>query len=217
MSESTVGTKIGNCERWRRWALALSGRGAVSRNRAPLTLEWMRQFGIRRSRLRLVWGGSLSQRFQTHLSMPLHFQLGWVFARAVYGDTRAATYVEGSAPVGQAAESAERYAREEKASVQSAAVCSGEFLRVALERTRRVEHRVVMRELVLARAPGGPSNATVGDSGRAPAHWIGESPGVPAHNRTLTAPAVNVEQIADTVMRQLDRRIVSWRERMGRL
>jgi hypothetical protein len=228
MSESTVGTKIGNCERWRQWASMLSGRGAVSRRRAPLTLEWMRHFSVRKSRLRLIRGGAPVQAFQVHVSIPLHLQLGSTFAPAAYGDAPATKYIEGSEAAQKAADPIVRYTRVEESTSTIKENHSNEterpyasspsaFLRIALERTQRVEQRVTLRELVLARATGVRSHGTPQDSRGAQPHWSSESSGMPAYSRTLPAPPVNVDQIADTVMRQLDRRLVSWRERMGRL
>jgi hypothetical protein len=110
-----------------------------------------------------------------------------------------------------------RFARIEPTRSNSLEAGSAEFLRLALERTRRVEHRVSTREFVLVRAPGARGAGSAEENGRTPTHWTAENSGVPAYPRPLAAPPVNVDQIADTVMRQLDRRIGSWRERMGRL
>jgi hypothetical protein len=214
MNESIVRTKIGNCERWRRWAYALSGRGAVSRRRVPLALEWLRQFGIRQ-RLHSGRGGSLLQQFHLHLSIPMSLQVGSLLARSDYGDTHATTNVHGSAA--GAKDSLERYLRFEESVSRNLEVRSSELLRMAVERTRRVENRAATRELVLVRTPGPRAGGTAEEDRRTPAHWSAETSGFAAYSRPPAAPPVNVDQIADTVMRQLDRRIGSWRERMGRI
>jgi hypothetical protein len=91
------------------------------------------------------------------------------------------------------------------------------LLREIVERTRRLEERVRVEKRLVARA--GPSPAAASEAQdvmrRSGPDWWKEPAQAPV--RPAAAPAVNVNEIADKVMRQLDQRVTAWRERMGRM
>jgi hypothetical protein len=132
------------------------------------------------------------------------------------GDAQAASYIERSGAARESTPLVSRYSRVEESTLNRTQTRSSEFLRAAVHRTKRVEQAVVMRKLVLAHAAGARSDE-MPENRRALNDWTLATAEVPAHVRAPSSPPVNVDQIADTVMRQLDRRLVSWRERMGRL
>jgi hypothetical protein len=90
-------------------------------------------------------------------------------------------------------------------------------MREVQERTRRIEERVFSRTFVLARpASLASAERSSGTGARPEAEWW-QSPAPAEPERPRTAPpAFHLDQIADNVMRQIDRRIGAWRERMGR-
>jgi hypothetical protein len=92
------------------------------------------------------------------------------------------------------------------------------LMREIVERTRRLEERVrVEKRLALRSAPSTAAVAEAQDAARrsGPDWWKWE----PAQQaaRPAPAPAVNINEIAETVMRRLDNRVTAWRERMGRM
>jgi hypothetical protein len=96
-----------------------------------------------------------------------------------------------------------------------------QLARLILNRNERREERSLAREVVFVHAsrPAGAQPQRV-DAGalHAGRMWPPSRSAFAGRAEPHAAPAlaVNIDQIAETVMRQLDRRIESWRERMGR-
>jgi hypothetical protein len=92
------------------------------------------------------------------------------------------------------------------------------LLREIVERTRRLEDRIRVEKRMVAR--GVTATAVVREQQDAahragPDWWKSESPMRSA--RAAPSPAINVDEIAETVMQRIDHRIRAWRERMGRM
>lgn len=96
------------------------------------------------------------------------------------------------------------------------------LLKRLAEQTNRIEHRLAAPSPLVARrtstvdasvALRRPTSSTAGDtvSNAAGSEHFAEG------QLSRTMPAVNIEQLTDQVMRQLDRRIVAARERMGKI
>jgi hypothetical protein len=85
-------------------------------------------------------------------------------------------------------------------------------------RTHRDDTEIAGSRTVLVRRPS-PLVAAA-DVSSAPSRsreaWPFESPATTSP-AGVPAPAVNVEHLTDAVLRQLDRRVTAWRERMGRV
>jgi hypothetical protein len=90
------------------------------------------------------------------------------------------------------------------------------FFQQIFERTRRWEERVSVRTRFAAKAIPWEAERAQGRPQKAASQewWKAELSSAP---RQPSLPAMNIDQIADTVLRQLDRRVGSWRERMGRM
>lgn len=89
--------------------------------------------------------------------------------------------------------------------------------REIVERSRRLEERVRVEKRLAARGPAPVAITEQQEAARraGPDWWKTDPPsrGV----RPVPAPPVNVDQIAETVMRRLDQRVSAWRERTGRI
>jgi len=213
-----VGKRIGNSERWREWAAALSRRGTVARRREPLAFRWLRPAsGIGR---RFQPANVVSQHFAVHLAIPCSVRMEFTPAQALPGEARP----QSTSPFQAGSATADRRVtlphleRSEHSTAELTVVRTSAFIRLVTERTRRVEERVPARELVVARqAPAEPRESGK-EPGRTPSGWMSEPAAAAGWNRPMPAPpAASVDQIADNVMRLLDRRIGAWRERMGRM
>jgi hypothetical protein len=87
-----------------------------------------------------------------------------------------------------------------------------------VQRSRRVEERISVRTKFIQRgatSDGAPQRMQTGARPDGPEWWKAE----PARHapRQAAMPAMNMDQITETVLRQLDHRVGAWRERMGRM
>jgi hypothetical protein len=223
MNGSTPRIRIGKglTSRWREWARALAG-ARVTRRRAPLQLAF-----LRRSRT-AVWiaqrnvksqhfAGSRSIVVKPLLQLALHQQRLWnsVVRTSVVGPSSEAPAARVAA-VRQADPGAPVDLRH-RWTVREERTQSRTLLRDIVERTRRLEEKVRVDKRLVARAAPSPAAAAQAqeDLRRAGPDWWKEPT---AHSvRPAPAPAVNINEIAETVMRRLDHRVSAWRERMGRM
>ncbi|HEU0139788.1 MAG TPA: hypothetical protein VFQ79_08765 [Bryobacteraceae bacterium] len=86
-----------------------------------------------------------------------------------------------------------------------------------IERTRRVEHRMPPASRILPQVAMKPVEAAAANGRGASIPVTGRTSDDATRFRPSAAPAqINVEQITDHVLRQLDHRLLAWRERTGR-
>jgi hypothetical protein len=95
---------------------------------------------------------------------------------------------------------------------------SRSLLRELSERTRRIEERVRVEKRLVLRERGSTNVSAEALELRrrmGPDWWRADTTAQRQH--ATPAAAVNVDQIAETVMRQIDHRVSAWRERTGRI
>jgi hypothetical protein len=232
MNGSTPRNKIGNRRqalladrprRWRDWARAIAGSPGITRRRAPLQMALLRRARaatwIAQRNLFLHHSASNSSIVVKPL---LRLSLHWTRTAASFTRSSLSATAADPAPAAPIAirETApvapidliHRWTLREQRS-QSQTV-----MREIVDRTRRLEERVRVEKRLVAR--GTPSPAAIAEqqdaARRSGPDWWKSDP--PARGiRPPAAPAVNVDQIAETVMRRLDQRVSAWRERMGRM
>lgn len=86
-----------------------------------------------------------------------------------------------------------------------------------IERAQRVEYRMPPASRILPQVAMKPVEAATANGRGASISVTGRPPDDAIRFRPPAAPAqINVEQITDHVLRQLDHRILAWRERTGR-
>jgi hypothetical protein len=232
MNGSTQAKKIDSWMRWRNWASSFARRGA-SRRRSPL----MRVFARRSRALQVIHfhsdfayrhlsgDTSIVVRPVIRLAVVLRGQSRSVMLR---GESRSVSLFSGASDkaVGPADESRTIQTAEEITAVRRVLArlerstreeSIDTTVRNILARTRRVEEQVTVRTQFAARSGDAPAQT---DPRRPQPRentewWRPETP--PSGNRQPAQPVVNVDQIADTVLRQLDRRMGAWRERQGRM
>ncbi len=216
MDESITGRQIGNCKRWRAWAAALARRGGVARRREPLPFEWL----LRKSAVRIE---NVFETANTVWNLQ-HLHLSIPFAIEVRPSAGEQPHVERAPdtplndPARRAGDELARYVeRTVERTLQRAEIQTSRLLEKVTERARRVEERPAFRELILVRqlAPVRPAAAV--EQRSEPADWTSATAPGAAWSRPSASPPPNVEQIAENVMRVIDRRIGAWRERMGRM
>jgi hypothetical protein len=222
MNESTRVMKIGNSARWRNWARSLACQ-APARRRSPIALAL-----VRRTRS-AAWIAQQTTVHQ-HIAGTHSILLRPVIQLSLHGPSpverillRAATLKTIESPA-QASEERSpstsaiqtmnllhrRTARVEERTAQI-------VWKEIVERTRRIEDRISVRTKLAKRggAPdGAPNRAQTAIRPDGPDWWKGPSPAYVPSQPAL--PAMNMDQITETVLRQLDRRVGAWRERMGR-
>jgi hypothetical protein len=215
--------RIGNPERWRKWARYLAWRG-VTRRRSPLRLSLLRQA---RGLSSLQSWYRVLHRYSTALS-PLsliaNMRLAWsvqpmISAIAAPSGPRGAlskalatktALVRPGHPGGVSP----RYATPapERGSSQK-------LLRDIIDRTQRIEQRVSIHSSLVFRNPVSPAGQEPPpmQASRAGDEWWKQSAPGPAARQSAPALTANLEQITDNVLSRLDRRISTWRERVGRM
>jgi hypothetical protein len=228
MNGSIPRIKIGNSGRWRAWARVIagarfSGRHGVTRRRGPLQMALLR---CRRIAFWIAQRNILSQHFADGAPVlgrhQLRLALHWSSPLArILRTTR--TVNTPLAFVGRMV-TGERPAERAPADSSHIRTLQGEqtqtktLLREIVDRTRRIEERVRVEKLLAARGvPSAAASAEVRELRRrsGPDWWKSEP--AAQQQRPAATSAVNVDQIAETVMRQLDHRVNAWRERMGRI
>jgi hypothetical protein len=95
--------------------------------------------------------------------------------------------------------------------------------RIMIERSRRIEEYVPRATTAVARRQVAPAVAPAGAAmpvaeraaaiSREPVETVHVAPWL----RTASPNAVNVEQLTEQVIRQIDSRMIAWRERMGKI
>jgi hypothetical protein len=216
-------TKIGACERWRNWASVLAGRGASVRRRDPLELRL-----LRRQRNWLI-----TRHHHAHSTMNLRAEMQFAIASNITQqfypqnfvrrpESPAFRFVQAAPPF--AARRQEAGAGERRAIVSAGGPDTSpqtqSLMRLIVDRTQRIEERVMRRELVVARAASAPvaSDKVLPHNNRGQEWWQQASePGAQRQASRAAVQGMNVEQITENVLRQLDRRVGAWRERMGRM
>ena len=215
----------GNAARWRDWARSLGDtRRAGGRRRGTAVIRrhnWLDLALARRPRavIRINFQNPVSHR---HLvagdvaSVNPAIQLAWTIGspaerilQRASGDNRAERTL--------AARQDSLVQRYETRQTTFAAVKT--TVRDVTERLRRVEERTgVPARLVLRGAQtelDGQARAAALQAAKLPSGewWQAETSSM---RQKPAAPGLNIDQLADTVLRQLDRRVGAWRERMGR-
>ena len=223
MNGSMQAKKISSVMRWRNWASALTRHG-VSRRRSPLA----RVFARRSRALQTIhFHNSVAYR---HLSGDTSIVVRPVVRLAVLLRGQGRSMLPGShagdRAAGPADESRTIMAVEEVNAMRqvltrlersTANVSIDTTVRNILTRSRRIEEHVTVRTRFAARPQDLQGQM---DERRAQPRdnkewWRSEA--APSLNRQAPQPVLNVDQIADTVLRQLDRRVGAWRERQGRM
>jgi hypothetical protein len=223
MIESTARNRIGNgrVERWRAWARALTGAG-VMRRRAPLAMALVRRsrtarWIAQRNVVSQHCTGNLSILVQPRLQLAVYRPQSWnnqvrnSVLVTTPGVTRSRTVTV------RHSESAAPIALQHRWTLAEERTQSKTLLREIVERTCRIEERVrVERRLVARTAPAPATGSDAQDIARrsGPDWWKDAAPQI---SKPAATPAVNVNEIAETVMRRLDQRVSAWRERMGRM
>lgn len=202
--------KIGNAARWRNWARALSRRG-VSRRRSPLSLAF-----VRRAQM-VSWISSWNNVIHKYsvVGGPL----------SVQANLRVALVGQIVVPVSARAQALANDSAREPAHTSALESTAGQpskhtLLRDIVERTRRIEQRVQVHTHLVSRPTAnaaGPEVERALHAKRTSAEWWNQDFGDTRSHPSPPQPTVNVEQITDSVLRQLDRRVGAWRERMGRM
>jgi hypothetical protein len=221
--------KIASAGRWRHWARSIArasaAHGPVTRRRALLAFVLRRRPPLSPRSVRY----EISQR---------HFNTGGpLFLQPVI---RLALYLHSSTaqPSQRSAPPATTFARRaSKTNLMTArapltkaifrrstthinVLPERTLVREMVERTRRIEERVTLRTKLAQRSgeAAAPEDRRTAPPGkRSSDEWWKSDAAEPLSRRASSiSPTVNVDQIAESVMRQLDRRVGAWRERMGR-
>jgi hypothetical protein len=202
--------KIRTPERWAAWAKQFGTRATRVRRYSPASMRWV---GLGDRGLR-IWERTtqpLSLQTDVHLTVfnPVISRERAVHSHSLRGSNLALQT--------QFLARFERRA-EYHHSVDRRLSLTQQMLSRIVDRSERREERSLSREVVIVHAAPAGSRTGRDDtrtsvSRPAPDQWSSTS--WPS-TRSASAPTVNVDQIAETVMRQLDRRIESWRERTGR-
>lgn len=213
--------------RWRAWARAIAGSlpssgPGITRRRAPLELA------LRRSRS-LFW--NLNYNTFAHpatknigivVKPVVRLSLHWTRTSKVWNRSLApATPGETASAMPATTSGAIRFGSAyliHRWILPEPQTQSRALPREIVERTRRLEQRMHLEKRLVAR--GAASSAAIRESQDA-AHrtgsdwWKSETP--MRSPRTPSSPAINVDQITETVMQRIDQRVSAWRERMGRM
>jgi hypothetical protein len=207
--------------RWRAWARALTGTG-VTRRRAPLQMALLRRsraavWIAQRSVMSRYFGGSRSIVMQPRLQLAFHQTGSWNSLMR-----SSVTALSSDAPwtrlaILRQSDPAAPVDLQHRWTLRDERSQSKTLLREIVERTRRLEERVRVDKRLVARAVHSPAADAQAqdDLRRSGPDWWKEPAAQPA--RTAPAAAVNVNEIAESVMRRLDQRVSAWRERMGRM
>jgi hypothetical protein len=225
MTGSTQAMTTGNAARWRDWARSLADtRRAGGRRRGTAVIRRRNSLDLALTRRRRA---VIRVNFQNHVlhrhlvagdaaSVDPTIQLAWTIGSPVErilqrasGGNRAER-----APAPRQDALVQRY---ETRQTTFAAVTT--TVRDLTERLRRVEERTgVPARLVLRGAQtelDGQARTAALQAAKLPSGewWKDETASM---RQKPAAPGFNIDQLADTVLRQLDRRVGAWRERMGR-
>ncbi|MCZ2079427.1 MAG: hypothetical protein HUU41_05785 [Bryobacteraceae bacterium] len=214
--------------RWLAWARAMRERRGLPRlRRAPLAMRFVSRLRtlvlVHHKAIREVSTASISYHDATPVSLfpriDLHFTnfLSTVLAQRF--QTAFAVRVEpGVLRTGFSA-GAQRTANDSASPppYYVAGPRTHVSMQRVIERTRRVEHCIPPASRILPRVAIQPVE-TVAANGRGISMPVMDrTPDAATRFRPPAAPVqINVEQITDHVLRQLDHRILAWRERTGR-
>jgi hypothetical protein len=225
MNGSMPVTKIVNPARWRDWARSLARlpetSQAVVRRKQPLQMALLRRARTgarihRHSHLYQHIAGWSSILFRPTIRLTLNAP------SPVTRILRLASMIH-AAPYTRPAEAHEA----DTARVTDTTVLRQKTLRLTdssvrtvfqqiSERTRRLEERVSMRTTFASKTNSSDSHDAQSRQHRPGSQeWWKSEPSLSPRQPSM--PAMNIEQITDTVLRQLDHRVSSWRERMGRV
>jgi hypothetical protein len=223
-------TKIVNGERWRGWARLLaqfrraggrSRNSVVTRRKNPLQMAFARRermsawidYHTHVAFRQFRGGDSIDIHQITRFSWTTDSALQRIFQRA------------GIAPVlanraeGAGSPNIEHSPALSHQTIHMTLRAAKSTFREIVEGKRRIEERAAVATRLALRGKAAELEALA----RMPARQISKAlsddwwrPEPESTRHRSAAPAVNVEQIAETVLRQLDQRVTSWRERMGR-
>ena len=224
MNGSAVSTIIRTPERWRRWARTLASRAGRMQQGRRVPMALRRRVPIR--------SGSLLQQW---ISMPLQLRadVNFTFMSIVPNTRMSGRSRNREASLRVAASGVENGQNSFPIPsplmngwlpvftvVPSQTITASGMDRI-LKRKERHEERITRREMVIAAPARASTDPAAGHSSPtsqafAPFRRFDERPPQSHQAPPNSFPAVNLDQITDSVMRQLDRRIDAWRDRTGR-
>ena len=222
MSGSTRVMKVDSVKRWVAWARALAVRSRLIRGRrGALSAKFLLRPRMQTA-AREQWRIIAPVNYESHLHLAFHPMASLTAVARFQGAGRPATRDISSTVVRYSEPGhTETLRQTSRVTVREAALFATarrteELVQRVTERTRRIEERVFPRAAVLARTSRAEAqkDATI-PAAASPEWW--RDPASAAGRQHIAAPDVNVEQIADTVMRRLDQRVNAWRERTGRV
>lgn len=229
MKRSIASTNTPRCKgnRWLAWARAIrERRGLPQLRRAPLAMRFVSRLRtlvlVHHKTMREVSTASISYHDATSVSLfpriDLHFTNLHSTVLAQRFQTAGAVTVEpGVLRTGFSA-GGHRTANDPATPMRYPGVLHTHVsVQRVIERTRRVEHRMPPASRILPQVAMKPVEAAAANGRGASIPVMGRPPDDATRFRPPAAPAqINVEQITDHVLRQLDHRILAWRERTGR-
>lgn len=219
MNGSMRARKIGNASRWREWARSVARRrntagrsrsGLVNRRRNAIDLALAR-------RARGTWTANHDHHVVVHpLFSPVSraVSVRTAVQASFFMHTSTAERFEQRVLVRQGALQRIEH-------VGSTSAVARTIAREIVERTVRIEDTVPLRTHFAApvmaqqQIPETPAALDRQMPARTEDQWW--EPGSASPRQRSIAPTINIDHLADTVMRQIDHRIGAWRERMGRV
>jgi hypothetical protein len=226
MNGLTHGTMSGRSQRWRAWArsfvlarpfagfnvLRRRGPVAMALRRRGRTVLWMPRFTILNRRFE----GSRSISFEPRISLTLAVP-AMTFHRTLGAPIRPFAFI--TALHSTQANPSDSIAYRGSLPIRlEQSVVPQTLLQEIATRTRRIEERVRVEIVMAVRTSTAHAVAAAEaqDLSRrsGPDWWKAQPPARP--HGAATVPTVNVDEIAENVMRRLDQRVTAFRERMGR-
>ncbi|MGC1421515.1 MAG: hypothetical protein WA815_04150 [Terracidiphilus sp.] len=225
MNASIQRITIGSTGRWRSWAKALVAsrprrRLGVIRRRGPLEMAL-----LRRTRLaswiapRNILSVNLEEKFPVFNAVRLRLAFYWSSPLAsIPGKLSGPSLAQDRSPMLLELKTTTEANFAAHQTLHTEQRHSRSLLRELTERTRRLEQRVRIAKRLVIREHGSTSVSAEAQELRrrmGPDWWRADT--TAQRQRATPAAAVNVDQIAETVMRQIDHRVSAWRERTGRI
>lgn len=224
MNASIQRITIGSTGRWRSWAKALaasrpSKRPGVICRRGPLEMALLRRTRLASwIALRNILSVNFEENFPIFNAVRLRLAIHWPSPLAsILGNVSGHSFAQDRSPMLLELKTTETNSAAYQ-TLYSEQRHSRSLLRELSERTRRIEERVRVEKRLVAREHGSTNVSAEAQELRrrmGPDWWRSDASA--QRQRATPAAAVNVDQIAETVMRQIDHRVSAWRERTGRI
>lgn len=225
MNASIQRITIGSTGRWPSWAKALaasrpSRRPGVIRRRGPLEMALRRRTRLASwFALRNILSVNLEEQFPVFNAVRLRLALYWSSPFAsIPGNVSGRSFAQDRSPMLLELKTTTEVNLAADQTLYTEQRNSRSLLRELSERTRRIEERVRVEKRLVIREHGSTNISAEAQELRrrmGPDWWRGDA--TAQRQRATPAAAVNVDQIAETVMRQIDHRVSAWRERTGRI